>query len=171
MKKYVVFFITSLVVIFGCTRRISARKRYLPNHKLSHYPIRLDGYYYYISHGYHSPIATRHFLFDNGKILDAFSCDLDSLSAKEVSEFTTDYFKASLSDSTNMFYTNFLVKNDSISYERIFPSQGYPHELYGGRILNDTTFLITSIQTLPRGTTDKLNDLYHFKQFTIPKWK
>lgn len=62
-------------------------------------------------------------------------------------------------------WTNFLIRDNLISFERIYVQQGYPHEIYSGKVLNDTTFVIKESKSKPYSKSINLNDTFHFKQF------
>lgn len=63
----------------------------------------------------------------------------------------------------------FNIKNDSIVFERWYPSSGGPFPAYlrSGKILNDTTFVITkSFRSKIGNEEQQLNETYHFRKFS-----
>ncbi len=53
--------------------------------------------------------------------------------------------------------------------ERIFPERSYPHYLFSGHIINDTTFIITKrkgVYHTPEKKIIELNDTFHFRQYS-----
>jgi len=140
--------------------------RYVKYEQLSNNKIRLDGYYYYyLKNRIKSPdrFIDCYFFYGNGKVLFAMGTNTKNIFQYE------EYLKGKLRiDSKNMpeYWTNYLVKNDSIYFERIYVQSGFPHAIYIGIILNDTTFVITKSKNKPFAKKSiSLDDTFHFKMF------
>ena len=112
----------------------------------------MDGYYLWRDSAGKSLI--RYYLYKNGKILQ--------LSSDGSKEFFENHMN-------NMDVTSFFIKNDTIGFEQIFPWNSYPHYLYQGHILSDSSFTITK-QIPLRYTgifyrkTIKRNDTFYFEK-------
>lgn len=140
--------------------------RYIKNEQLSNNKIRLDGYYYYyLKNKIKSTdvFIDCFFFYGNGKVFFAMGTNTKNILQYE------EYLKSKLRiDSKNMpeYWTNYLIKNDSIHFERIYVQPGFPHAIYRGKILNDTTFVITeSINNPSSKKSISLDDTFHFKMF------
>jgi hypothetical protein len=151
----------------GATKK-SIHFRYLKNNSSQASSLRLDGYYYSIDPG----TRTRYFLYKNGRILYAHECSCstnEQMITKE-SDFSNANFLNYIKDSSSIFWTNYLIEGPSISFERIFPWQSYPHYMLTGQIINDSAFVITkqtgvyNIENTEKIST-AVNDTFHFKQF------
>lgn len=127
--------------------------------------LRMDGYFY---HQYTAP-AGRHssgeitghdiyFFYRNGVVRYVGSLEsLDSLTNEKFMDGTARYE-----------WGLFQVDGDRIAFERWYPpSKTYTvAEIRSGRILNDTTFVITALQRSNGENLTQREETYHFRPFS-----
>ncbi len=126
--------------------------------------LRIDGYYYQMS-SVDGSFDDTYFLYRDGIVL---SCGGTPL---EESPFD---FMERLLNGQNVTYQKeksgwgvFNIQDSTIAIERWYPLEGgLPAGLSEGVILNDTTFLITSLTRMKTGEVYERNDLYHFHAFS-----
>ena len=159
---------TLVFMLGGFGRHASLRRHEIAPSPATGNELRLDGYWYTIEKSKIRPdlFVTRYFFFKNGKVLFGFNCSPYELNYRE-SDFTDEFFKQQLTARYNANLTNFAVDGGRIEFERISPVQDYPHGIFQGIILNDSTFVIKIERNC--GNIETVNEKYHFKAFPIPE--
>lgn len=153
--------IVSLIHISSCTGpQLTIDKQNYTSDQL-----RIDGYYYEKIDGKYYSL---YFFYEDGTIIHAGDGYTEQELTEQEKEMTTEeWINAVKTYGTS--YGRFIVDDDSIAFERWYPSSGgfSPVYLSSGKILNDTTFVITqSINSgRPNGWRDK-NETYHFREFS-----
>lgn len=128
----------------------------------------LDGYYYYLdddSEDYDLDRAI--FFYRNGVILDITGATPPTSSLEELDE-TIREVENSRVQSSLFRWGIFQVESDTISFEKWYPSSGGYHPVYirAGRILNDTTFVITESFRSDGTERRPKDETYHFRSFS-----
>lgn len=163
MKKLCLILLLA-VSMFSCTKWHEDEELTLPKTPYTGNELRLDGYYYDIED---EKIWSTYFFYRNGILhygiaSDTLENDLD----KYDTWFASDYYSEHLRKDRRRWGL-FEIYNDSIVFERWgILEGGDPVLRFSGRILNDTTFIITKCENPHSGETCQKNDLYHFRQFS-----
>jgi len=129
--------------------------------------LRIDGYYYYSAD---NKLYDTYFLYRDGLIINGGgSSSLTPFESFE-KEFSSSYTNEYLSNS-KYAWGLFNIQGDSILIERWYPSSGGPLPVYMrmGKVLNDTTFVITESYRMKKGKkteVDSESETYHFRQFS-----
>jgi hypothetical protein len=174
MTQKAVLFLTFSFMGLGCgVVKKSSGERFLKQ-DLGISSLRMDGYYYHIYGSESFKSVQVYFLYQNGKLLSTPNFSMkDDLTETEKYFRTKDFLKG-IKDTvtliTRIYWTNFSIKNDSISLETIYPRQFYPHFILSGRIIDDTTFVITKRKgvahiSIPDRRTTDLSDTFYFRHF------
>lgn len=124
--------------------------------------LRIDGYYYDEDDDYKSILI----FYQNG-ILLSLICDTHKIDKLKEKIANKSFF-----DQRNSYRFDwglFRIECDSIKFEKWAAYDGYkPAFLHSGYILNDTTFIITSVSSnskiFDKPKYTKTNTLYRFKQ-------
>lgn len=127
--------------------------------------LRTDGYYYYSAD---NKLYDTYFFYRDGLIINGGgSSSLTPFKSFE-KEFSSSYTNEYLSNS-KYAWGLFNIQGDSILIERWYPSSGGPLPVYMsmGKVLNDTTFVITKSLRSKNGKEEQqLNETYHFRKFS-----
>lgn len=131
--------------------------------------LKINGYYYYKYAVDDSFRYVVYFFYNNGIVLHAGAIKEENLSIKE-EEFMNGTFNENVKN-TMYFWGAFVVINQSIKFERWYPSSGGPLRAYvsEGTILNDSTFHITKSYRNQKGKVSEersKDEIYHFKKFS-----
>lgn len=129
--------------------------------------LRLDGYYYKYNYRYKDGIGvTIFFFYKNGVVMDGGYTNLSSLDEYEKCFKTGSYYRWHRDDRTTWGVHR--IEDDKIQFEKwTHYNQLRERFLRSGKILNDTTFVITKV--LIRGDVrypKMAADTFHFKQFS-----
>lgn len=156
-----------IVIIAGCTFFGGHDELTIDREKISCNKLRFDGYY--IVDDKKDETVSTYILYRNGIIFYVMS-----INRKEIPELEKKMINMNL-DMTEFHRYHwgvFQIEGDSIKYEKWAAYDGYkPAFLHSGYILNDTTFVITSVSSdskifdKPRYT--KTNTVYRFKQLPL----
>lgn len=165
--------IVSVLFLNSCWIKRSSKQRFLKPLINTTYSFRIDGYYYHI---HPEKSIQAYFFYKNGAMLNTPNPYIKN-NISEIDEIfrSKDYsnaFNYNPIFPPSIEWTNFSLIKDSISFERIYPMQNYPHLIYTGHVINDTTFVITKengIAHLSINIGDKKasvrNDTFHFRYF------
>lgn len=156
MKIFTIIILCLLIscdMFFGKDDKLTLQKQNNISDKL-----KLNGYYYcpYSNDEY----LTTYFLNSNGILLYSGSFKTDKLEEYQLKWSNNEFnFK-----DVKYWWGVYQIKNDSIFYERWYPSEKpYKVKLKRGIILNDTTFQITSVEQ--NGNKKRINETFYFKKF------
>lgn len=158
--------ILALVVLFmgGCKKWLKDEELTLNRQPYNSNELRIDGYYYDMEDG---KIWSTYFFYRNGILhygiaSDTLGNDLDMYDTW----FASDYYLQCLRTGRRRWGL-FEIHDDSIVFERWgILEGGDPVLRFSGRILNDTTFIITKCENPYSGESSQENDLYHFHAFS-----
>jgi len=153
------------MIFCSCSISKSSQKRFIQQALIKEDNLRFDGYYYDANRD--SNLATCYVFYKNGRTLNAGSF-VQGLNEKENELKSKQFLNALTSDKSS--WTNFFIQEDSIGFEQIFPWQFYPHYVFSGHIINDTTFVLTALKGIYhipmfQKRVTPLNDTFHFKHF------
>lgn len=132
----------------------------LPKEPYSGTQLKLDGFYYTELQNYEGTLYDFYALYANGVILNIGASN------------NFDYYKTQFSEKSfqhNHSWGVFIVRKDSIAFERWYPAEISKCSVRAGRILNDSTFMITEVYTLRNGKKKDLrkeNAIYHYTQYS-----
>ena len=127
--------------------------------------LRIDGYFYT---NFEDKMQSLSFFFENGIFLDIGGNEIDYDEAKNyvINQFIN---KKSHLDS-KLGWGVFKIDNDYIAFERWYGyAKPYKAFVRAGKILNDTTFVITESYRVINGERKEIrskNEMYHFKKFS-----
>lgn len=166
------FKMKALIIIFCMLLNISCKsifspeddKLYMEREDYIGTQIRLDGYYHRIS--YENKIFGGYFFYQNGIIA---SLDGVEKTILEYDEYAENLSKSEDYKNQKSTWGVFIIRNDSIFFERLYPAQPYQAYIREGVVLNDTTFCINSSYRMVKGKKTEVrekNEIYHFKQFS-----
>lgn len=162
MKKTL---IVPLILIFfvSCQKWVKDEELTIARQPYNGNELRLDGYYYYMRDGI---IFDTYFFYRNGVLI--YGGASDSISSDPVCTmdqvFKSDSFVHTLNKDD---YGVFLIQNDSIVFEKWGLVQGSkPVDRYLGKIMNDTTFIISRIESPYSGDYYQDNILFRFHSFS-----
>jgi hypothetical protein len=118
--------------------------------------LRMDGYYYYRYHTSEGDRYRTHFFYRNGVVryVGTFE-NLDSLTGDDFLDGTARHH-----------WGLFHVDGERIAFERWYPAEYVKAFIRSGRILNDTTFVITESRRSNGEAIRERNEVYHFRPFS-----
>lgn len=153
-----------LGIIGGCKKVFNDEPFTLKKSDYYGEEIRINGYFYnYYLSGQDSVVRLL-ILYHNG--ISIRTVTYESLTKFE-EMFMSGEFSRSISD-VSFLWGLFSVEDDSIIIEHYYPQGGIRSYTYfrSGRIINDTTFCLTSF-TRPDGSElELIDETYHFKYFS-----
>lgn len=128
--------------------------------------LRIDGYYYLIDVQSHNITAT-YFFYKDGTVLHGGGWPYENQFEGLESNFGSESWQVKIKEN-KLKWGVFQAEGDEISFERWYPSSGGPTPAYirSGEIQNDTTFIITKSIRSKTGEEKKLNEVYHFREFS-----
>lgn len=127
--------------------------------------LRIDGYYYEKFEGKYYSL---YFFYEDGTVLYGDGGFTEKEFIEHEKQFTNEVWLNGVKN-YKAYWGVFNINNDSIAFERWYPSSGGPFPAYlrTGKILNDTTFVITkSVRSKNGKEEQQLNEVYHFKEFS-----
>ena len=127
--------------------------------------LKINGYYYQKAEGKYYSI---YFFYEDGTLLYGDGGFTQKEFIEHEKEFNNNVWLNGVKN-YKAYWGLFNIENDSIAFERWYPSSGGPFPAYlrSGKILNDTTFVITkSIRSKNGKEAQQLNETYHFKEFS-----
>lgn len=163
--KNLIFVSITSYALFACSffgrddRLTFHQENYLGNE------LRTDGYFYEGTHQSGDRLNV-YFLYRNGVILFIGSISPNEITEKE--RHFNDIKSIELRKETKYLWGLYKIKGDSIAFEKWYAGSGSPKPAYirQGKIINDTTFVIT-LSKRNNGSEIRLkNEVYHFKKFT-----
>ncbi len=169
-RKEVLLLISALC-LNSCWVKKSSKQRFLKPLINTTPSFRMDGYYYHV---HPEKSIQAYFFYKNGAMLSTANPRFkNSISEIDETFRSKDYSNAFNNNpifAPSIKWTTFSLIKDSISFERIYPMQNYPHFIYSGHVINDTTFIITKekgIRYVVVGGRKAriLNDTFHFRYF------
>lgn len=156
----------ALVVLFvsSCSKWLENEKLTLQKTPYTGNELRLDGYYYDMEDG---KIWSTYFFYRNGILHYGIASDtLDNDLVKYDAWFASEYYSEHLRSGRRRWGV-FEIHDDSIVFERWgILEGGDPVLRFSGRILNDTTFIITKCENPHSGDVCQEQDLFHFRHFS-----
>lgn len=128
--------------------------------------INLEGYWWKWVEGSLEPRIFVLFLYDNGIVLSGLSFSINDIEEKEASYSTQMFRDLTLRSKTD--WGVFQVDNEDIDIEMWVSSNNGPLKtlVRSGEILDNETFLITSMLNNYSGETTARNDTFYFKEFS-----
>ena len=128
--------------------------------------LRIDGYYYAI---YQGEINMIYVLFQNG-VIQTFSVNDYGMDFSKVEKAFTNPDHVSSTKNSKYCWGDYAIDTNSIKIEQWQPSNGaFPVYTNEGKILNDTTFTLTTLYRLVNGQkkyVTAINEIYYFKQYS-----
>lgn len=160
-------FISLLVLI--CSKFLSCSKIYLDDKftldrkNNSSKKLKLNGYYYLAED---RQIYDSYFFYQNGVLLN-----LGGSSNSNKSDFKNFENVVNAQKEINNvkeYWGLYEIVGDEIRFERYYPSSGGPKPAYirSGKILNDTTFIITQSMRSDGSGVQSKNETYNFRKFS-----
>jgi hypothetical protein len=124
--------------------------------------LNLDGCYLHLLSVDDTVFCNPIFLYRDGVIIDA-----GSMKMRQMNELLSDKEFLQTINHTRSAWGLYRIDGEGISYEKWYYSGGPPDITYirKGKILNDSTFIITSSERPNGDERTQLNELYHFKKF------
>ena len=121
--------------------------------------LRIDGLYYTVGQNMHGDLYTVYFFYRNGVVRYVGSSN-DPEFLNEENRFGDGRAKYE--------WGLFNVEGDKIAFEKWYPaSKGIAHSfIRSGKILNDTTFVITESRRSNGEEVREENEMYHFRPFS-----
>jgi len=180
MLKKSILFIAFIALFFSCgIVKESSKRRFIEQRAIGSSSLKFNGYYYRLSYytpSYSSFDSTTDlfFFYKSGKSLQLGSFRGGLIGTEKqlrAQEWGIRIYKGdTLQPKEDIRWTNFSIKRDSIYIERIYPMQVYPHWIFSGYILNDTTFVLTKMEGVYHISYNEkkirqVNDTFHFKEF------
>ena len=157
-----------IIVVFLCACK-TADKLQLTKTPFTGNQLRIDGYYCRM---YENKCYSVYFFYRDGTLLYEGCGGCDSLKLKEMEQnsFKNEKWINWVKES-QISWGVYQIDGQSIKFERWYPSNYWhlPAYIKSGKILNDTTFIITSFERSSRfGTewSEEKNEMYHFRQFS-----
>jgi hypothetical protein len=127
--------------------------------------LRIDGYYYIIAND--GSVYDSYFFYNTGIIMDLSGV---ATNVEEMDNRLTNLIKNKEYDYPKFTFGVFLIKDNSITIERWYPSEcPYKAFVKSGQIINDTTFVINKMYRMQNGKKTEIRELdqtYHFRQFS-----
>ena len=162
--KHLLFMTFSVLIIMGSCNKWENEKMTLVRQPYNSNELRLDGYYYDMEDG---KICSTYFFYRNGILHYGIASDtLDNDLVKYDAWFASEYYSEHLRSGRRRWGV-FEIHDDSIVFERWgILEGGDPVLRFSGRILNDTTFIITKCENPHSGDVCQEQDLFHFRQFS-----
>ena len=158
--KYLIAISFIMLMASSCLDFVIPEDLTLPKRPYTGDELRIDGYYYYD----YLPVDSEeyvhtYFLYENGIILDGGITDEDEFTTQEWIDHVKKYRHR---------WGLFNIDGDNIVFERWMPrSPAQPVVfIHQGKILNDTTFHISSMSRLDGSDKREVDRTYHFKQFS-----
>ena len=127
--------------------------------------LRIDGYYYFMTE---DNLHYTYFFYENGIIIHGGGNAPNTSPIEFIeNQFKSESYLKALKNHKTAWGV-FQIEENRISFERWYPSSGGPAPVFirSGEILNDTTFVITQSTRSKTGEQKKLNEIYHFKEFS-----
>jgi len=158
-------FALSMLLFMSCKKIFRDDILSIPQTPYNGSQLRIDGFYYRETEN--NPYIIVYLFYRNGTLISAggFPKPLEKveegLRAPDINNVKNAKYN----------YGRFLIEADSIQFERWYPgSPPLPAYIRAGRILNDTTFVITESFRMQNGkkteTDSGRNEVYHFRQFS-----
>jgi hypothetical protein len=161
VKKYISL---SLLLCFACKWLADESEELTFEKQMNHTgKLRLSGFYLRQDPSMDSLNFNIYFLYQDGKIMYFGSLDRATYNTETLTDSTLiKKIKKNL-----VSWGLYRISGDSISFEKWHHSGGPPKITYirKGKILNDSTFIITSSERPNGDERTQLNELYHFKKF------
>jgi len=169
-NKFFIIIFAMYFIIQSCNKMPSSKDDELSLH-LRNYTgteIKTEGYWYYYDTHSTGNRFTIYFFYKNGVIFGGVSVKDYNLAQRE-EEFRNGQFYEWGKD-TKYEWGVFNVDSNKIAFERWYPGHPpLPTYIRAGKIINDTTFVITEVYRMKDGVkTDysEENVTYHFKKFS-----
>lgn len=130
--------------------------------------LRVDGYYYVGYYANSNYYFNTFFLYRNGTLLNTGAEESGDFIQFEtrLQSFNSDFWK----NGPKYYWGVFVIDSAEIKFEKWYCAEGVCSAyIRAGKIVNDTTFLITEKYKIVNGKKSKLresNEIYHFKQYS-----
>lgn len=163
LKFALIIAITILLELVGCSRYFKNEELTLIRQPYNGNELKTDGYYYYFEGG---KLWRTYFLYRNGTLHYGIATDtLNNNLEKYDAWFASDYY-SNIIKTDRRRWGLFEIHDDSIVFERCSIQEGGDLVLrVSGRILNDTTFVMTRSEYPYSGEVYQHELTYHFHPF------
>lgn len=154
-----------LVFSIACEKVLKDENLTLKKSSYTGTELRLDGYYYFMNG---QNLFETYFFYRNGISIHGGGNGSNTPPLQFIeSQFVSESYLNSLKNCKTCWGI-FRISGDNIWEEAWYPSSGggLPVYIRYGKILNDTTFIITRSIHSKTGEENELNETYHFKQFS-----
>lgn len=127
--------------------------------------LRIDGYYY-LSRLNTEENTNVFFIYNNGVILSMGSFPLKELEKRESIFLNSSFLSKNSRIKFQWGIYQIDSKQSTITYEKWYPSQR-PYAAYRkiGKIMNDTTFILTESMRIDGSEKSVIEEIYKFKKF------
>ena len=162
MKK-ILFILLIFTFFASCQKWMKDEELTIERQPYNGHELRLDGYYYRMLEG---DILDTYFFYRNGVLIYGGSSNSNHTDPINNMNhvFLSDAFVHNLRKDA---YGVFLVQDDSIVFEKWGLIQGpKPVTRYSGKILNDSTFIITKMESPYSEDTNQIDHLFRFNAFS-----
>lgn len=162
-KNYYQILLLGVVMLYySCADKLRLAKTPFSENQL-----RIDGYYYHKASD--SKCYNIYFFYTDGVVLYGGGDSSQPLGKREMKFSNEDWIK--FVENTQTWWGVYQIEGNSIKFEMWYPSNTWYLLAYisSGKILNDTTFVITSSERSSRFWSKgsmKENDMYHFRKFS-----
>ena len=165
MVRMASIFLYILLSVVSCSildDKLSIDKEYNDSDKL-----RLNGYYYFKYGEDENTRLVIYFFYKNGVLFHAGAPLATEVEENENSLKDSSFYGGTMKSKARWGIYN--ISGDTIAFERWYPSTGsLPAYVRSGKILNDTTFVITESYRMRFGRKweyDQEYRVYHFREF------
>ena len=162
--KLLIVIIMLFIGMNSCSKWLENEKLTLQKTPYTGNELRTDGYYYDMEDG---KIWSTYFFYRNGIMHCGIASDTlgNNLNMYDT-WFASDFYLQRLRTDRRRWGL-FEIHDDSIVFERWgILEGGDPVLRFSGRILNDTTFIITRCENPHSGDVCQEQDLFHFRHFS-----
>lgn len=166
--KYLFLLSMLLSISCACSKLLfGSEELTLPKQPYTGNELRIDGYYYYKYYpGENEVYYSTYLLYENGIILYG-----GAVNETEITRLEND-FKSNkwieIQRKYKYMWGVFIINGNKLLFERWYPNSPGQPKVYinEGKILNDTTFQITTFYRPDGSKRREKDEIYHFKPFS-----
>ena len=127
--------------------------------------LRLDGFFY--EEGVDDGYYIEGFFYQNGILLNSGGFYTENELNDLRNSIISGYFNSKVKEN-KYAWGLFVIDSNFIKFERYYNSDAVPKSSYikYGKILNDSTFIMTKMTRSDGSESKTINETYHFKQFS-----